>query len=357
MTGADVGMLALVHGGAPGLDGLRVERMPAPEPAAGEVLLAVEYAGLNRHELFTAERRDGSEPARILGADAVGRVVGLGPATRPGRGGDGPALGGDGPALGDRVLLDPTLNWPERARVPEHPDLLGGRAPGTFAEFVAVPAGNAHPVPAHLSGPEAGALGLAAVTAYRALFTVGELAAGEHVLIPGIGSGVGLLALDLALAAGARVTVTSRSAEKRDFALARGAAAAVPSDELGGARLPPVDLVVDTVGAASVPAALGTLRPGGRVVTLGATTGAEIRLSLRELFFRQLSLRGTSVGSAEEFRDALAFVREHGIRPVVDAVHPLEEAPAAMRASADGRTLGKTVFRMPGTLDEGGERP
>ncbi|MFD6056293.1 zinc-binding alcohol dehydrogenase family protein [Agromyces sp. NPDC060279] len=350
MTGADAGMLALVHGGAPGLDGLRVARMPAPEPAAGEVLLAVEYAGLNRHELFTAERRDGSEPDRILGADAVGRVVGLGAAARPGR-------AGDGPALGDRVLLDPTLNWPERARVPEHPDLLGGRAPGTFAEFVAVPAGNAHPVPAHLSGPESGALGLAAVTAYRALFTVGELAAGEHVLIPGIGSGVGLLALDLALAVGARVTVTSRSAEKRAFALGRGAAAAVPSEELGSARLPPVDLVVDTVGAASVPAALGTLRPGGRIVTLGATTGAEIRLSLRELFFRQLSLRGTSVGSAEEFRDALAFVREHGIRPVVDAVHPLEEAPAAMRASADGRTLGKTVFRMPGTLDEGGERP
>ncbi len=357
MTGADAGMLALVHGGAAGLDGLRVARMPVPEPAAGEVLLAVEYTGLNRHELFTAERRDGSEPARILGADAVGRVVGVGPAAWPGHGSDEPALGGDGPALGDRVLLDPTLNWPERARVPEHPDLLGGRAPGTFAEFVAVPVGNAHPVPAHLSGPEAGALGLAAVTAYRALFTVGELAAGEHVLIPGIGSGVGLLALDLALAAGARVTVTSRSAEKRDFALARGAAAAVPSDEIGAARLPPVDLVVDTVGAASVPAALGTLRPGGRIVTLGATTGAEIRLSLRELFFRQLSLRGTSVGSAEEFRDALAFVREHGIRPVVDAVHPLEEAPAAMRASADGRTLGKTVFRMPGTLDEGGERP
>ncbi|GAA2450295.1 quinone oxidoreductase family protein [Agromyces soli] len=350
MTGADAGMQALVHGGAPGLDGLRVAWMPAPTPAAGQVLLAVEYAGLNRHELFTAERRDGSEPARILGADAVGRVVGLGPAARPGR-------GGDGPALGDRVLLDPTLNWPERARVPEHPDLLGGRAPGTFAEFVAVPAGNAHAVPAHLSGPEAGALGLAAVTAYRALFTVGELTAGEHLLIPGIGSGVGLLALDLALAAGARVTVTSRSAEKRAFALDRGAAAAVPSDELGGVRLPLVDLVVDTVGAASVPAALGTLRPGGRVVTLGATTGAEIRISLRELFFRQLSLRGTSVGSAEEFRDALAFVREHGIRPVVDAVHPLDEAPAAMRASADGRTLGKTVFRMPGTLDEGGERP
>jgi len=349
MTGADAAMQALVHGGAPGLEGLHLARVPTPEPATGEVLLAVEYAGLNRHELFSAERRDGSEPDRILGADAVGRVVRIGSAV-----GGGP---GPGPALGDRVLLDPTLNWPRRAEVPEHPDLLGGRAPGTFAEFVAVPAGNAHPVPEHLTGPEAGSLGLAAVTAFRALFTVGELRAGEHLLIPGIGSGVGLLALDLALAAGARVTVTSRSAEKRAFALARGAAAAVPSEELGGARLPPVDLVIDTVGAASVPAALGTLRPGGRVVTLGATTGAEIRLSLRELFFRQLSLRGTSVGSAEEFRDALAFVREHGIRPVVDAVHPLDEAPAAMRASADGRTLGKTVFRMPGTPEEGGERP
>jgi zinc-binding alcohol dehydrogenase/oxidoreductase len=344
VTGGDDGtMLALVHGGAPGLDGLRVARTPAPEAGAGQVLVAVEYAGLNRHELFTALRRDGAESPQILGADAVGRVVAVGPGQSPGR-----------PAVGDRVLLDPTLNWSERAAVPEHPDILGGRVPGTFAEFVAVPGANAHVVPEHLAGPEAGALGLGAVTAYRALFSVGELRAGEHVLIPGIGSGVGLLALDLARAAGASVTVTSRSAAKRAFAVARGATAAIPSDGLEGAGLAPVDLVVDTVGAASVPAALRSLRPGGRLVTLGATTGADIELSLRELFFRQVSLRGTSVGSAEEFGTMLGFVRAHEIRPVIDAVHPLAEAPAAMRASADGTTLGKTVFRMPGTSSREG---
>lgn len=344
MSGADAGtMLALVHGGAPGLDGLRVVRTARPEAGAGRVLVSIDYAGLNRHELFTALRRDGSEPDQILGADAVGRIVDATDGRRA-----------DSPVPGERVLLDPTLNWPERATVPEHPDILGGRAPGTFAEYVTVPEANVHLAPAHLTGPEAGALGLGAVTAYRALFSVGGLAAGEHVLIPGIGSGVGLLALDLAVAAGARVSVTSRSAEKREFALARGADAAMASDEIGSAELAPVDLVIDTVGAASVPAALGRLRPGGRLVTLGATTGAEIGLSLRRLFFAQVAILGTSVGSAEEFRSMLEFVREHRIRPVIDAVHPLESAAAVIRASADGRSLGKTVFRMPGAADTEG---
>lgn len=346
MIGVDDGtMLALVHGGVPGLGGLRTARVARPEAGAGEVLVAVEYAGLNRHELFTALRRDGSEAPQVLGADAVGRVVATGCGTASGR-----------PAIGDRVLLDPTLNWSERNAVPEHPDILGGRAPGTFAELVVVPGANAHPVPAHLTGPEAGSLGLGAVTAYRALFSVGGLRAGEHVLIPGIGSGVGLLALDLALAAGARVTVTSRSSAKRDFAVARGAADAISSDGIGDADLAPVDLVIDSVGVASVPAALRTLRPGGRLVTLGATTGADIDLSLRELFFRQVSMRGTSVGSAEEFRAMLGFVREHGIRPVIDTVHALSEAPRAMVASADGGSLGKIVFRTPGTPESEGAR-
>lgn len=341
-------MKALVHTGAPGLDGLRTVETPKPRLAAGELLIEVEYAGLNRHELFVALGLDGTGSPRVLGADAVGRVV-----SRT----DGPATDAlDGPGVGDRVLVDPTLNWPERRSIPEHPDILGGRAPGTFAEYVAVPAENAHPIPPHLTPEEAGALGLAAVTAFRALFSVGELRAGEHVLIPGIGSGVGLIALDMVVAAGARAVVTSRSAAKRAFASARGAVAAIPSDDIAGADIPPIDLVIDTVGAASVPAALRRLRPGGRLVTLGATTGADIDLSLRALFFRQVSVRGTSVGSAEEFRAMLAFVERHRIRPVIDSVHPLEEAPAAMRLSADGGSLGKTVFRMPGTHQQQGRR-
>lgn len=327
-------MPAVVHAGAPGLDGIRIGSAPVPTPGADEALVAVEYAGLNRHELFTALRRDGSEAPQVLGADAAGRVVALG-------------AGSHGVAIGDAVVIDPTLNWPTREPVPEHPLILGGSIPGTFAQFVVVPTASLHTPPAHLSGPERGAFGLAAVTAYRALFTVGQLQRGEHLLVPGIGSGVGLLALDLALAAGAEVTVTSRSAAKREFALARGATRAVPTGELAADGIVrPVDLVVDTIGATSVAAALPTLRPGGRIVTLGATTGAELNLSLRDLFFRQLSIRGTSVGSAEEFREMLAFVAEHRIRPVIHSVHSLEAAPDAMRASAEGAGQGKIVFQI-----------
>ena len=325
-------MQAVVHTGTAGVDGIRLARVPVPAPDAGEALVEVEYAGLNRHELFTALRRDGSGALQILGADAAGHVVALGPGTT-------------GVALGDAVMIDPTLNWPTREPVPEHPAILGGSVPGTFAEFVAVPVGTLHTPPAHLSGPERGSLGLAAVTAYRALFTVGQLQPGEHLLVPGIGSGVGLCALDLAVAAGAEVTVTSRSAEKRKFALARGAARAVPTEDLESDRgTRPVDLAVDTVGAASVAAALRLLRPGGRLVSLGATTGADVQLSLRDLFFRQISIRGTSVGSAEEFREMLEYVARHGIRPVIDSLHPLNGAPQAMRDSLAGAGQGKIVF-------------
>lgn len=327
-------MRAVVHAHDAGLDGIRVSEVPVPSVGAGEVLVAVEYAGLNRHELFTALRRETSPSALILGADGAGSVAAVGADVREF-------------VLGDSVLINPTVNWPTREPVPEHPSILGGRLPGTFAEYVVVPAANLHTPPTHLSDPERGALGLAAVTAFRALCTVGELRAGEHVLIPGIGSGVGLLALDLAVALGAEVTVTSRSEAKRQFALTRGAARAVATNDISRERLMrPVDLIIDTIGADSVPAGLSVLRPGGRLVTLGATTGAEFGLSLRELFFRQLSIRGTSVGSAEEFRDMLSAVAEHRIRPVIDGVVPLHDAPAAMRASLAGAGQGKTVFHI-----------
>lgn len=324
-------MRAIVHIGAPGLDGIRVAEPEVPSPGADEVLISVDHAGLNRHELFLADRRRGDEPAQILGADAVGSIVAAGPEAGPHK-------------VGDRVLVDPTLGWPHRADVPLHPDILGDRAHGTFAEHVVVPAVNAHPVPVHLSSAEAGALGLAAVTAYRALTSIGEVEPGEHVLIPGIGSGVGLLALDIAQALGAHVTVTSRSDAHLASALERGAADAVRSDQVE--RLRDVDLVIDTVGSATVPQALGALRPGGRLVTLGATSGTEVQLSLRDLFFKQLSVRGTSVGSSEEFRAMLELVTRHAIRPLIAGVHPLATAPAVMRASATRSVAGKSVFQI-----------
>lgn len=327
-------MKAIVHSGAPGIDGVRVAEVPAPEPAEGELLVRVQYAGLNRHELYTALRRNGSEAPQVLGADAFGHIAAAGPGTSTF-------------AIGDAVIVNPTTNWQQARDVPRHPAILGSASPGTFATHVVIPEANAFPVPGHLRPDEAGALGLAGVTAYRALFTLGGVQAGERVLITGIGGGVALLALDLALSAGAEVSVSSRSAEKRAYALERGAHSALPSTLFDATAIPQeFNLVLDSVGAASVPAALRALTPGGRLVSFGATTGADIDLSLRELFFRQHRIMGTSVGSGEEFAAMLDHVGRHKIRPVVDSIHPIDRAAEIFQRTADGDSTGKHVFDL-----------
>lgn len=203
------------------------------------------------------------------------------------------------------------------------------------------------PKPAHLSWTEAAALPLAALTAYRALFTRGGLAAGEHVLLPGIGSGVATFALAMAKAAGATVSVTSRSPEKLARATELGADRAIGSSGDWAAELgEPVDLVVDSIGSATFDACLSVLRSGGRMVTLGATTGPDVELSLRDLFFRQISLLGTSMGSAREFSQMVALVAEHRVRPVVHHVYDLADGPRALAELASGDQFGKLVVAI-----------
>lgn len=327
-------MRALVHSSTTGPAGVAVREVPVPAPGRGEVVLRVDHAGFNRHELFTTLRRDGSEEPLVVGADAAGVVAAAG-------------SGADHRLVGTRRLLNPCPGWSTADQVPEHPRILGSAAPGTFAEYVAVQVDCLAAVPAHLTPAEAGALGLAAVTAYRALFTVGELRPGEHVLIPGIGGGAALLALDMALAAGAEVSVSSRSAATGEFAVSRGATRAIPSDAEPADALPrPVDLVLDGVGKATVPGGLRALRPGGRLVTYGATTGPDLALSLRETFFRQVSIRGTSMGSAQEFAAMMDLVAAHRIRPVVGSVRPLADGPAVFAESIEATGVGKTVFAV-----------
>lgn len=328
-------MRAVVHEGKQGTDGLRVVEATEPVPGPGEIRVALRAAGLNHRDLFLMDARSGEEPAFIPGSDGAGVVSAVG-------------HGVAGVRIGDEVVIHPTLGWERSAHTPTVPDILGGPTNGTLAEAVVVPAVNALPKPAHLSWPEAAALPLAGLTAYRALFTRGGLGAGEHLLVPGIGGGVAGWALLLGKAAGARVTVTSRSAEKRARALRRGADQALSSGgdwagELGAAS---VDLVVDGVGPAVFGQLPKVLRPGGRVVLYGATTGDELQMPLRTLFFHQYALLGTSMGSAEEFRDLLAFVDQHRIRPVVDRVHALEEIAAAYGQMEAGRQFGNVVIEL-----------
>ncbi|MFI5943086.1 zinc-binding dehydrogenase [Streptomyces uncialis] len=327
------GMRAVVHAGPGGLAGVRVGEADMAVAGPGQVLVRLRAAGLNHRDLFVAAGRSPHDPPLVLGADGAGVIVQ----------GDGP----DGLTVGDEVIIDPTLGWADPSDVPEVPGILGGPDDGTFAEYVAVPAHNVLPKPAHLDRAEAAALPLSAVTAYRALFTRGGLRTGDHVLLPGIGGGVATIALAMAKAVGATVTVTSRSEDKLRRARESGADHTLRSDADWSAALQrPVDLVVDSIGSATFGSALAALRPGGRLVTLGATTGEEVTLSLRELFFRQISVVGTSMGSAAEFREMLALVAEHRLRPVVHRTFPLDGGAKALAELAEGSQFGKLVLTM-----------
>lgn len=328
-------MTALVHEGVPGLDGVHARSTALGKVGPDEVLIKLKAAGLNHRDLFIVARRSPNDTPLVLGSDGTGVIAAVGAAVEL-------PLG-----LGDQVIINPTLGWTDPDDVPEVPDILGGPSDGTFAEFVAVPASNIAPKPSHLSWLEAAALPLSAVTAYRALFTRGGLRRGQHVLLPGIGSGVATIALAMAKAAGAVVTVTSRSDEKNHRALALGADHAVTTaSEWSNELSTPVDLVIDSIGSATFDSCLAALRPGGRLVTLGATTGAEVSLSLRQLFFRQISVTGTSMGSAAEFQRMLEFVDQHRIRPLVHGTFPLVEGRGALAELARGNQFGKLVLTI-----------
>ncbi|MFD5557020.1 zinc-binding dehydrogenase [Streptomyces sp. NPDC127068] len=327
-------MKAVTHEGPAGLAGVAVNETAVQRAGPGDVLIELKAAGLNHRDLFVAGARTPADAPLVLGADGAGLVAETG-------------AGVTGLVPGDEVIINPTLDWDRAVEVPEVPGILGGPTQGTFAQYVAVPARNALPKPGHLDWAEAAALPLSAVTAYRALFTRGALAPGEHVLLPGIGGGVATIALAMAKAAGATVSVTSRSEDKLRRARELGADHALRSDaDWAAALVRPADLVVDSIGSATFAAALAALRPGGRFVTLGATTGADVTLSLRELFFRQISLLGTSMGSAEEFHAMLAFVAEHRLRPLVHRAFPLAEGAQALAELAGGSQFGKLVLTV-----------
>ena len=249
-------------------------------------------------------------------------------------------------------MILPSLRWGERedASAPEF-GILGGPEDGTYAELVKVPAENVYPKPSRLSWEEAAALPLAGLTAYRALFARAGLTAGETVLVLGAGSGVAAFAVQLARQAGARVLVTSSSAEKIERARELGATGGVDYTagdwaaevrELTGTG---VDVVVDSVGS-TWPESLRCLRRGGRAVVFGATGGSEATLDVRPFYLEHLSLLGTTMGSPRDFAGLLAAVEGGEWSPVVDSVRPLAEAAAAHERMERGEHFGKLVLSV-----------
>ncbi|MCL6593560.1 MAG: zinc-binding dehydrogenase [Alicyclobacillus sp.] len=323
-------MQAVVLFGGQGLAGVHVTDVEEPQAGPGQVRVRLRAAGLNRRDLRTAWLSKSSDKPVILGSDGAGVVDQIG-------------NGVPGQWLGAEVVINPSLHWLRESSAPP-PDfeILGSPSDGTFAEWVVVPAAQIEPKPRHLSWREAGVLPLAALTAYRALFSRGRIQPGQTVLIPGGSSGVATFLIQFAKRAGARVCVTSRSAAKRALALQWGADVAIDTDsdwlaQLGG----PVDLIVDGVGAAVFEQCLRSLRPGGTWVTFGATAGDTAAFNLRTFFYGQMNLLGSTMGSHEEFQKMLHWIEAHQIRPVLDQVYPLSAARTALERLQNSEQFGK----------------
>ena len=305
------------------LAGLRLGEHPAPDPPPGWEVVTVRAAALNHHDLWTL-RGVGIDPARlpiVLGCDAAG-------VTSTGREVVVHAV------ISDPDGLDETLTGGF--------SILSEREDGTFAEQVAVPARNLVDKPAALSFEEAACLPVAWLTAYRMLFTRAGLRPGRRVLIQGAGGGVATAALLLARAAGLHVTVTSRDEDKLARAGELGAHAAVAAGERLSHR---VDAVIETVGEATWAHSLRALEPGGTVVVSGATSGPNPPADLGRVFFRQLQVVGSTMGTKHELVDLVRMLEATGVRPPIDEVLPLSDAPRAFRRMLEGELFGKVVLR------------
>jgi NADPH:quinone reductase-like Zn-dependent oxidoreductase len=299
---------------------------PEPEPGPGQVRIRVAATTVNMHDLWTV-RGVGATAAsfpKILGCD----ITGWDPSGREvlvtGAFGDPDAGGGD-------ETLDP-----KRSLVSE--DL-----PGSFGEYTVVPSRNVIDKPAWLSFREAACLNVAWSTTYRMLFTRARVQPGERILIQGAGGGVATAAISMARAAGLYVVVTSRSEDKRRRALELGAHEAVASGE----RLrEQVDVVVDTVGAATFAHSLRSLRPGGRIATAGATTGSDLALELPRIFYRQLSIIGSTSATRTETLRMLRFMQASNLRPVIDSVYPLDRIREALARTEQPDLFGNVVVEV-----------
>ncbi len=305
---------------------LELGERPEPAPEPGWATVTVRAAALNHHDLWTL-RGVGISADRlpiILGCDAAG-------VDEDGNEVIVHSVIGDPAAAGGDETLDPRRS------------LLSERYDGTFAEQVAVPRRNLVPKPAALSFADAACLPTAYLTAYHMLFDKAGLAPGSTVLVQGAGGGVATALILLGRAAGFRVWATSRSADKRDRALELGA------DQVfaPGSRLPErVDAVMETVGEATWAHSLRSLRPGGRVVVSGATSGATPSADLNRVFFLQLSVIGCTMGTRDQLARLARFCEQTGVRPKIDRVLPLQDAADGFAAMAGGELFGKVVFTV-----------
>ncbi|MCT2534354.1 zinc-binding dehydrogenase [Aquibacillus koreensis] len=325
-------MRAFVHEG----NAINYTAIEDPVVKSGQVLIRMKVSGLNHRDLKIPQRRGDDRTPLILGSDGAGIIEEVGDAVT-------------NYAIGDEVIINPGLGWKENSDAPpEGFQIVGMPDHGTFAEKMVIEADYIEKKPSHLTWEQAGVLALSALTGYRALFTKAQVKKGDTVFIPGAGSGVATFILQFAKAVGARVIVSSRSEEKRDKAVSLGAVLAIDTNENWHEQLrnEMIDVVIDSVGSATFNRSLAVLKKGGKLVTFGSSTEDEVTLNLRQFFYGQYQLLGSTMGSRQELREMLEFVDKHQIKPVVDAVFQLTEAKKAFDYLQESKQFGKIAIQI-----------
>lgn len=321
---------------------LMLRDVPEPQLDNFEALVRIKAAAFNRRDWWIQQGQyAGLRFPIILGSDGAGIVE----AVRENI---------DRGWVGREVIINPSIAWgANEAFQQKTSSILGLPQDGTFAEYVRVPVENLHEKPQHLSFEEAAALPLGGLTAYRALFSRAKLIAGEKVLVVGVGGGVASFAMQFAIHAGAEVYVTSGSSTKIEQAVALGAGGGVLYtddnwaqqllEETGG-----FDVIIDSSLGDAFSHHLDLMNPGGRIVFFGGTAGNIPPLNARKIFWKQLSILGSTMGSPSDFARMLAFVNNHHMKPIVDSVYPLADAEAAIRNMDDSSQFGKIVLKVDG---------
>lgn len=315
---------------------LHFKAMPEPSAGENEVVVRLKVVGLNRRDLYIQNRWGMKEEPLILGSDGAGTIESV----------------GDGVTqfqVGDEVMMNPSLNWTENSDAPPlEYDILGMPDHGTFAEKIAISSHQVEKIPSHFTWEEAGTFVLSALTGYRAMFSKGNLQAGEKVFIPGVGSGVATFMVQFATSIGAEVIVSSRSEDKRKQALKIGASKAIDTNGDWHQLLADetIDLVIDSVGGETFNRCLQILKRGGRMVTFGATTDDVVSMNIRDFFYGQYKLFGSTMGSREELLELIALMEKQSLKPIVGKTFPFNDIQSALDYLEKNEQFGKIAITM-----------
>lgn len=345
-------MKALVFYEHGGIENAQFADIPTPEIGPDEVLIAVGAAAFNRLDLWVIEGWPSLKLKlpHVLGSDGAGVVAAVGSRAR-------------GVEVGQRVAINPTIcNNPAqdyfgrtgRDNMCDDYTLLGEHLDGFFAEYTAVPARNLLPLPDHVSFADAAAASLVFVTAWHSLITRGNLQAGESVLIVGAGGGVNTASIQIAKMAGAGpIYVVGSSEEKLQLARELGADETINRQETDWGKAifratnrRGVDVVVDNVGAATYHTSLRSLKKGGRLLTVGNSSGPKFEFDNRLMFGKHLSIIGSTMGTTAEFEKVMGLIFDGHLRPIIDTIYPFEEGLTALARLQEGDLMGKLVLRM-----------